>query len=52
MTATCGFRDAYGFAFVTDGFVGNVHPGARLSRGVHGGGALQLRRAIVRQLRA
>ena len=22
MTATCGFRDAYGFAFVTDGFVG------------------------------
>ena len=36
ITASCEFRDAHGFAFITDGFgVVGVHPGAGLSRGVH-----------------
>ena len=32
ITASCEFRDAYGFAFITDG---DRQPGAGLSRGVH-----------------
>ena len=32
ITASCEFRDAHGFAFITDA---GEHPGAGLSRGVH-----------------
>ena len=39
LTAACGFQGAHGFAFLTDGYRRNPHPGAELSRGVHGGDA-------------
>ena len=39
ITASCAFRDAYGFAFITNGYGpegrGQIHLGAGLSRGVH-----------------
>ena len=44
ITASCEFRNAHGFAFITDAHgVGPPEPGAGLSRGVHGGGALPRR---------
>ena len=49
ITATCGFRNAHGFAFVSNGYGGQPHPGAGLSRGGHFG---RLRRPIVQRLLA
>ena len=56
-TATCGFRDAHGFAYLSNGFgVGAATAGAGLSRGLHGGNFLRpsgrLRRPIVQRLLA
>ena len=50
ITATCGFRDAFGFAFLANGYgVGAPTAAAELSRCMHG---LRLRRAIVQRLLA
>ena len=47
ITATCGFRDAFGFAFLANGFGSRSHHrGAELSRCMH---RLRLRRAIVQR---